>query len=176
METVKMNEPLEEGMWQTQSTFKGYAGFWLRLAAIIIDGVAMTIVLYALMALGLGALFVSNPDILNGGGDALLEDDAAMNAFLAGYFGIIGISIIGNWLYFALMESSKYQGTLGKMAVSIKVTDLQGERISFLRATGRYFGKIISGLVLYIGFIMAGFTERKQALHDMMASTLVVKK
>ena len=171
-----MNEPLEDGMWQQQSSFKGYAGFWLRLAAIIIDGVAVTIVLYALMALGLGALFVSNPDIMDSGGEALFADDDAMNAFMAGYFGIVGLSLIGNWLYFALMESSKYQGTLGKMAVSIKVTDLQGERISFLRATGRYFGKMVSALILYIGFFMAGFTERKQGLHDMMASALVVKK
>jgi len=79
------------------------------------------------------------------------------------------------WLYFAVMESSKHQGTLGKLALGIKVTDMNGDRISFGRATGRYFGKIISGMIIYIGYIMAGLTEKKQALHDMMASCLVIK-
>jgi uncharacterized RDD family membrane protein YckC len=83
-------------------------------------------------------------------------------------------SLIG-WLYFALMESSESQATLGKRAVSIKVTDMNGNRISFGRATGRYFAKIISGLHLFIGFMMAGWTSKKQALHDMIAETLVIK-
>jgi len=74
------------------------------------------------------------------------------------------------------MESSSRQGTLGKMAVGIKVSDMQGNRISFARATGRFFGKIISKIILYIGFIMAGFTEKKQALYDIISDCLVVKK
>jgi uncharacterized RDD family membrane protein YckC len=80
------------------------------------------------------------------------------------------------WLYFALMESSAHQATLGKMALGIIVTDMQGQRLTFGRATGRFFAKILSGCMIYIGFIMAAFTERKQALHDMIASTLVVRK
>ena len=74
------------------------------------------------------------------------------------------------------MESSPKQATLGKMALSIVVTDLEGKRISFGKATGRYWGKIISGLILCIGYFMAGFTEKKQAFHDMMAGCLVVAK
>ena len=81
-----------------------------------------------------------------------------------------------NWIYYAGMESSANQGTLGKMAVGIKVTDLNGERISFARATGRYFSKIISALIIAIGFIMVAFTSKKQGLHDMIAETLVIKK
>ena len=61
------------------------------------------------------------------------------------------------------------------MALGMKVTDLAGNRISFLRATGRYFAKIISALILFIGFIMVAFTEKKQGLHDMIAGTLVVR-
>jgi len=80
------------------------------------------------------------------------------------------------WLYYALMESSKHQATIGKLALGLKVTDMNGQRISFARATGRYFGKIISGMILLIGYIMAGFTEKKQALHDIMANCLVVKR
>jgi Tfp pilus assembly major pilin PilA len=78
------------------------------------------------------------------------------------------------WLYFALQESSAAQATLGKRALGIKVTDEHAERISFARATGRFFGKIISALIANIVFMLAGWTERKQALHDMMASTFVV--
>jgi uncharacterized RDD family membrane protein YckC len=87
------------------------------------------------------------------------------------------ILIAGVWIYYAWMESSSHQGTIGKLSLGLIVTDLQGRRISFARATGRYFSKIITSLIpLYIGFIMAGFTEKKQALHDMIASTLVLRK
>ena len=89
---------------------------------------------------------------------------------------IVVISAVLKWLYYALLESSSWQATLGKMALGLQVTDLEGRRIGFGRATGRFFAKIISGIILYIGFIMAGFTEKKQALHDMIAGTLVVKK
>jgi len=91
-------------------------------------------------------------------------------------FLLYPLIIVGQWLYYALMESSSRQGTLGKMALRIIVTDLDGKRISFGKASGRYFGKIISGIILYIGFIMIAFTEKKQGLHDMLASTLVVMK
>jgi uncharacterized RDD family membrane protein YckC len=89
----------------------------------------------------------------------------------------VGILMIATWLYFAWMESSETQGTLGKMALALIVTDMQGNRISFGRASGRFFAKIITGMVpLAIGYIMAGFTEKKQALHDIIASCLVMRK
>jgi uncharacterized RDD family membrane protein YckC len=84
--------------------------------------------------------------------------------------------LIGPWLYFALQESSERQATLGKMALKIYVTDLQGRRISFGQATGRHFGKIISAIILCIGYMMAGFTAQKQGLHDIMAGTLVKRR
>ncbi len=74
------------------------------------------------------------------------------------------------------MESSGCQATLGKMAWGICVTDLDGKRISFGRATGRYFGKILSGLIIFFRYFMISFTRQKQALHDMMAGTLVGNK
>jgi uncharacterized RDD family membrane protein YckC len=74
------------------------------------------------------------------------------------------------------MECSDNQATLGKMAIGIIVTDLNGNKISFGRATGRYFGKIISSVILLIGFFMAAFTEKKQAFHDIITGCLVVKK
>lgn len=104
---------------------------------------------------------------------------------IPGYFVIVfmfGESIgfiFGNilvWIYFALMESSYTQGTIGKMFLGIKVTDLNGHRIDFGRATGRYFGKFISSIILFIGFIMAAFTQKKQGLHDILADCLVVNR
>ena len=73
------------------------------------------------------------------------------------------------------MESSHLQATLGKMALSLQVTDLEGRRITFAKATGRFFAKYLSVLTLGIGYLMAAFTERKQALHDIIAGTLVVR-
>ena len=87
--------------------------------------------------------------------------------------GLAVLVIFGSWLYEAFMLSSQYQATLGKMIFGMKVTDLYGNRISFARATGRHFAKWLSGMILGIGYIMVGFTERKQGLHDMLAGTLV---
>jgi uncharacterized RDD family membrane protein YckC len=85
------------------------------------------------------------------------------------------VSVVIDWLYFAFLESSGSQATVGKMACGLVVTDTDGNRISFARATGRYFAKILSALILLIGFIMVAFTEKKQGLHDMIAGTVVVK-
>lgn len=85
-------------------------------------------------------------------------------------------AIIGGWLYFVLQESSEHQATLGKRALGIVVVDEHGERISFGRATGRFFAKWLSNVTFYVGYIIAGFTAKKQALHDLVASTLVVNR
>jgi len=89
--------------------------------------------------------------------------------------GII-VTFIGPWLYEAFMLSSEWQATVGKRAMSIAVTGIDGNRISFARATGRHFAKWISVLTLGVGFIMVAFTAKKQALHDMIAETLVVNR
>ena len=142
-----------------------YAGFWIRCGAIIIDGVILWVVNYIVNLLLMPLL----TNLLTG---------ENIYAFGRQYYIYIGasyfFSISSRWLYFAIMTSSKYQGTLGKLAVGIKVIDLDGNRVGFGRATGRFFSKIISGLILGIGYMMAGWDERKQALHDKMANTLVV--
>jgi uncharacterized RDD family membrane protein YckC len=91
-------------------------------------------------------------------------------------FSVAVIQLVIYWLYFAIMESSHFQGTVGKIVLGMKVVDLQGNKISFLKATGRSFGKYLSSIILLIGYIMAAFTEKKQALHDMIAGCLVVKR
>jgi uncharacterized RDD family membrane protein YckC len=84
------------------------------------------------------------------------------------------ISVGGAWVYYSLMESSSWGTTLGKRIVGIRVLDQSGNRIIFARASGRHFAKYISIFTLGIGYLMAGFTKQKQALHDQVASCLVV--
>jgi uncharacterized RDD family membrane protein YckC len=86
------------------------------------------------------------------------------------------VQMIIGWLYDALQESSVHQATFGKRACGLRVTDLNGQRISFARATGRHFAEILSAITLFIGYMMAGWTERKQALHDIIAGTYVVRE
>jgi len=86
------------------------------------------------------------------------------------------VGLLSAWLYYALLESSSKQATIGKMICGIFVTDLQGQRISFGQASGRYFGMIVSAIILCIGFLMCIWTEKKQCLHDMMAGCLVRRK
>jgi len=122
-----------------------YGGFWIRFVAAIIDGILLAIVQFII---------------------GLVIDDQTTTTL---------INIVLGWLYFAGMESSANQATLGKRAMGLQVTDLEGDRIGFGKATGRYFAKIISALILFIGYFMIGFTEKKQGLHDMIAGTLVIK-
>lgn len=93
---------------------------------------------------------------------------------LVNHIVLFGLFFAGGWIYEAGLESSSKQATLGKMALGLRVTDKYGRRITFARASGRYFSKLLSR-ILMIGYIMAGFTARKQALHDMIAGTLVVR-
>jgi uncharacterized RDD family membrane protein YckC len=133
-----------------------YAGFWIRVVAYLIDGVLLYIVMFLLMTIfGIG-MFT----------DPMNIDYGALGTIYA-------ISILTSIGYFAGMESSAKQATLGKMAVGIKVGNENGEKISFMNAVGRLLGKIVSALILYIGFMMAGWDAKKQALHDKMAGTYV---
>jgi uncharacterized RDD family membrane protein YckC len=135
-----------------------HPGFWLRVVAALIDTVAMYAIAFAAgLVLGLGM------------GIAGAEEGEAEAV------GTV-VGLLTAWLYSALFESSRHQATPGKMALGIVVTDLNGERIGFGRATGRHFGKIVSGLILGIGYLMCAFTARKQCLHDMMAGCLLYRK
>jgi len=136
-----------------------YAGFWKRFAAAFIDAI---ITMIGGAAIG----FVFSITMAAG-----KTYDPAVLLVMCYILGLIL-----TWIYYAGMESSNKQGTLGKMALGIKVTDLKGSKIDFGKATGRYFGKIISALILLVGFIMVAFTQKKQGLHDMMAGCFVVNR
>lgn len=86
------------------------------------------------------------------------------------------LSFVIGWIYYAKMESSTYQGTLGKQIVQISVTRVDGEQLSFARASARYFAKLLSTGTFFIGYLMAGFNEKKQALHDKIVQTVVVQR
>ena len=104
-------------------------------------------------------------------------NDAGIFVLLGLFFLAATASLVFTWLYHALMESSEWQATVGKKALGLVVTDMAGQRVSFARSTGRHFGKIITNMVpFFIGYIMAGFTAKKQALHDMLAGCLVLRR
>jgi uncharacterized RDD family membrane protein YckC len=130
-----------------------YAGFWRRLAACLIDGLLVSAV-QAVLATG---VFVIAPHDLRS------------------IVNLAPVSAAISWAYFSLFESSPMRGTVGKYALGLYVSDMHGDTITFARATARYWLKILSSLTLMVGWIMAAFTPRKQALHDLLAGTLVLK-
>ena len=135
-----------------------YAGFWERFAASLIDGLIVGVPM-AILRFSMGDFEYPN------------------NASVFAMYTSVGsvVNIVVGWLYSALQESSAAQATIGKRALGIKVTNTAGGRISFGQATGRHFGKIISSIILLIGYLMMLWDDRKQTLHDNMAGTLVVK-
>jgi uncharacterized RDD family membrane protein YckC len=134
-----------------------YAGFWIRFVAAIIDGIVLSVVNWVLMF----ALIGSAVDF---------SDTFALGTTLMYYYAIAW-TVRG--VYFTVMESSDKQATLGKMAVGIKVGDENGQRLTMGNAIGRWFSALLSYITLFVGFIMAGFDVRKQALHDKIANTVV---
>ncbi len=145
-----------------------YGTFMDRLIAITLDMIVLNIALFVLviplMAATLFAGFLAGPSVGIVGG---ISGTA---------FSSWSLSVIVNWLYFAGCESSPAGATLGKRLMKLRVLDEQGRRLSFGRATLRYFGKIVSYVPLMLGFIMALFTTRKQALHDLIAGTIVIER
>ena len=132
------------------------AGFWRRFFAWWIDSWVVSIA-FALVLAG-----------LLGGFDAVEQHEASA--------GVVLIGAVVGWLYSTLLECSSWQGTVGKRLIGIKVTDFAGRRISFGKAGLRTVCKLLSAIALCIGFLMAGFTRRKQALHDMITGCLVVRR
>lgn len=124
-----------------------YAGFWRRAAASFLDSIILIV-------------------------PAAIINIAFAQSVLAAFLLNVAVGVA----YYAGCHSSARQATPGKMVFGIKVTTLDGERIGIGRGVGRYFATWLSGLILGIGFLMAAFTQKKQALHDMIAGTLVVNR
>lgn len=145
-----------------------YAGFWKRFGAAVLDWLILSAVNTVIEMISVAA------GILEFNFEST-SDSADLNLTPA-MWGVSTLGFIIMILYFALMESSSKQATLGKMVLGIVVTDGEGKRISFGRALGRNLAKIISDIILFIGHLMVAFTAKKQGLHDMIAGTLVVVK
>lgn len=142
-----------------------YAGYWRRYGAYLLDMVILYICFFiSLIAVTVIAAIGSSTDS---------RGSAFSSIVLLLYFPALFLFVI---LFFAFFESSGAQASPGKMAVGMIVVDMDGNRISFGRAVARQFLKIVSAIILGIGFIMCGFTEKRQGLHDMIAGTLVVMK
>ncbi|MBS1680818.1 MAG: RDD family protein [Bacteroidetes bacterium] len=154
-----------------------YAGFWQRFLALIIDAIIIGIVRSVIVV---PILVATGLSIASEAQSYDSDDPSSMLPILGTIAAMAGITMLIStviWvLYYSLMESSKYQATVGKLALGIIVTDASGNKLDLSKALIRNICKIISSMILCIGFIMAAFTEKKQALHDMIASTLVVKK
>ncbi len=157
--------PPPQPVWNAQPASPdtiAYGGFWIRVVAYLIDAIVLNIAFWIIGA-------VAGIDVV----PTHLEEDPS--AAMAAMSRVQLVAIVVSWLYFALMESSPRGATIGKMAVGLRVVTDQGNRLSFLNATGRFFAKFISAIILCIGFLMVAFTDRKRGLHDMIAGTLVIK-
>ena len=153
---------------------QGYGGFWIRVAAYLLDSL--------IVGLPLGILITVIMSVVIGGqiGQIDPNDPRQVEELASRFFGVYlilyGVAIVVIWLYDAILTSSAAGATIGKRICGLRVVRSDGAPIGFGRASGRFFAKILSAFILYIGFIMAGFTDRKRALHDMICDTVVLKK
>lgn len=149
------------------STRAPYGGFWRRFVAYILDSLFATLppaIICGVPMVYLFWHFASSSE----------ESGLSILLIIALYLLWCVLGLLFTWFYFALQESGKHQSTWGKRLMGLKVVGGQGQRITFARATGRFFAKMISYFIFYIGFIMMPFTNRKRALHDIIADTYVV--
>ena len=144
------------------------AGFWIRFVAYVIDGLVMTPAAVILVGIFVGLVILTD--------EPVDDERLAASLVIAGILLVI-VLIVVNWLYEALMTSSLRGATLGKVALGLRIVRFDGAQLSFGRATARHFAKFIAtpAVPLFIGYIMAAFTNRKRALHDILADTLVIK-
>ena len=144
-----------------------YAGFWRRFWGLVVDSILLSAVLMPLrLGLRLGAWREFERGDMSF--DRLLP-------LIAGSFVLFVVHLVADALYFSLMQSSVKQATLGQMLLGLRVTDLEGRRISGMRSLGRFFAAWLSSLTLLVGYVICVFTQKKQTLHDLLAGTLVVR-
>lgn len=149
-----------------------YAGFLVRFVAYFIDGLILSVLMFAIMIVVIFAMA-----LLVGVTGVISDSENGLSAVFGCMYCLSAILMIAMyWLYFAFFESSRYMGTPGKILLGIKVTDESGDRISFVKASFRFFAKVLTGSLFYLGFITILLSSKKQGLYDMVAGTIVVKK
>jgi uncharacterized RDD family membrane protein YckC len=142
-----------------------YAGFWLRGVAFVVDTFILSF-LFTLVASASPTPLMILHEV--SGWPGLQIPELTLPGFL--------LLFVVMWAYYGLFEASKWQATPGKRLLRLYVTDLNGHPLTFWRASLRYFGRKISELTLFFGYLLAGFTEKKQALHDILAGCLVLRR
>ena len=181
------NQFLDSNLDEATPQYNGYAGFWERFGAAFIDGILLFIVGQLVMV----AFGINFMDMMQGAAKG--EDPTEL--FGSKYYMASIVSLVINWYYFAQQESSEHKATLGKRALGLVVTDLEGARLSFQQATIRFamkqiisfvslIGSLIAmpemvsllSLLALVGYLIQPFTKKKQAFHDIVAKTLVYKK
>jgi uncharacterized RDD family membrane protein YckC len=140
-----------------------FAGFWLRFAASLIDGFLVSFPLFILVFIAIVVVRIVN---------ATRGHDPSIGILAA----LLAITFLAPWLYFSFLESSPWQATIGKNVLRLYVTDLEGRRLTRSRAMGRNLAKCLSNLTIGIGYLMCGFTGKKQTLHDVLARCLVLRR
>lgn len=167
--------PMQNLPQTTAAALEDHAGFWKRVAAFILDAIILWFPQTLIEKLfgGDAAKEAMRQAALNAGGDFQAIHAAQMHYFSVMWPAML-LSFVVVWWYYALCESSPWQATVGKLAIGIRVTDMEGRRISLGRALIRYPAMLLSTLIVFIGFIMVAFTRRKQGLHDLIAGTLVL--
>jgi uncharacterized RDD family membrane protein YckC len=142
-----------------------YAGFWIRFLAWLIDRFVLAGISFVVfMLMGMVVIVIEEA---GGGGERV----NAVGAWVA-----LAVLYAVGWLYYACMEASRAGATLGKLAVGLRVLDIDGERPTFVQTSVRFFARLASAITLGFGFLMIAFTKRKQSMHDMGANTIVVNR
>ena len=156
-----------------------YAGFWPRFAAHILDNLIVSVpfvILWFIAIISIVGVGIFTQGSQQNGSYSGPPSAAFIGTIIIAYITLIFGRIVAVWLYHAMLESGPHQSTWGKRVLGLKVTSYTGQRISFMHATGRYFSTLVTNMTMGIGYLMVAFTDRKQALHDMIAGTLVVKQ
>ncbi len=150
---------------------RDYSGFWRRFWGHVIDRFILGVVFVPVSFMVLVPMMATESA---GWTDTDLPAEA-ITALLGAILAVAFFELLGSWLYSALLQSSSRQATLGQLALGIHVTDLEGRRVSFARASGRHFATVLTGLTFGIGYLIMLFTTRKQTLHDLIGGTVVVR-
>jgi uncharacterized RDD family membrane protein YckC len=166
-------QKLREGV--APAGFMRYGGFWMRFVAYLIDSVIVGIPMGILAMLVMAMLGGSMVAMTRLGPNPAPEEALAAMVPMFGAMAVLGLLGTAIYCAYEAFFIVKYGATPGKMAMGLKVIRPDGSGIRVGRAIGRHFSKVLSGMILYIGYIMIGFDGEKRGLHDMICDTRVIK-
>lgn len=164
-------QQMREGVTFRMGSQAQYAGFWIRVAAKLVDSFILSFILMVVMGLLAGGLHLSGMQIAPDQTPGSPPPTGFIILIIAYYVLAIGLQI-----FYSIYLTGKYGATWGKMAVGIRVVGEDGSRVSYARSTGRFFAEWLSGMTMGIGYIIAAFDSEKRSLHDHVCATRVIYK